>query len=266
MQNVEKEVVALYGKLWQEIDSIRTPAIMSQFLANVALPQDWFENKVCLDVGSGSGFAVWVLQQLGATCHACDLGFDSLRRARKHLSGNGAGGLWVHASALELPYGSRAFDFVHCNGVLHHTRDPRQGFAELARVTRPGGTLFVGLYGKGGLYNAALRLGRSAASVIPYQWTEAAITPLLRGCRVPHSFMPAKISVLDNLYVPIRQRFREEEIHRWFVAAGFEDVIRTKTTIYDHQKKLNRLIHGEGYLQLRGRKATKERCSATTSL
>jgi SAM-dependent methyltransferase len=43
-----------------------------------------------------------------------------------------------------------AFDFVFCNGVLHHTSDPYRGFRNLVRITKPGGRLIVGLYNRYG--------------------------------------------------------------------------------------------------------------------
>jgi len=39
-----------------------------------------------------------------------------------------------------------SFDYVFCNGVLHHTSDPYGGFRELVRIARPGGFVVVGLY------------------------------------------------------------------------------------------------------------------------
>ena len=66
--------------------------------------------------------------------------------------------------------------------------------------------------------------------------------------------MPAKVSVLDNLYVPIREQYSENEICGWYTEGGFVDVERTQTTVYDHEKASNRLIHGSGYLQFRGKK------------
>ncbi len=81
----EEEVTVLYNRLWQDIKTFRTPAVIDQFLFNVALPREWFRNKCCIDVGCGSGFAVWVMQQLEATCHACDLGYKSLHIARESL-------------------------------------------------------------------------------------------------------------------------------------------------------------------------------------
>ena len=37
-----------------------------------------------------------------------------------------------------------------CNGVLHHTSDPRGGFQSISRLVRPGGYLIVGLYNRYG--------------------------------------------------------------------------------------------------------------------
>jgi len=51
---------------------------------------------------------------------------------------------------LELSLPDKSFDFVFCNGVLHHTSDPCRGFRHLVRVTRPGGFLVIGLYNKYG--------------------------------------------------------------------------------------------------------------------
>lgn len=39
-----------------------------------------------------------------------------------------------------------AFDVVYCSGVLHHTPRPREAFASVCGLVRPGGVLVVGLY------------------------------------------------------------------------------------------------------------------------
>ena len=124
----------------------------------------------------------------------------------------------------------------------------------MVRVTRPGGLVFIGVYGSGGLSNAGLLAGRYAAKAIPYTWTDRILSVALKGKRVPNSFMPAKLSVLDNLYVPIRERYSEREIRHWFSDFDFEEVVRTKTTVFDHTRLANRLIFGHGYLQFRARK------------
>ncbi|MBI3784960.1 MAG: class I SAM-dependent methyltransferase [Deltaproteobacteria bacterium] len=48
----------------------------------------------------------------------------------------------------DLPPNS--FDYVFCNGVLHHTSDPYGGFCNLVKITKPGGRLVIGLYNRYG--------------------------------------------------------------------------------------------------------------------
>jgi SAM-dependent methyltransferase len=48
------------------------------------------------------------------------------------------------------------FDFVNCNGVLHHLADPDEGLHRLSSVTRDGGALGIWIYakyGRAGLYH-----------------------------------------------------------------------------------------------------------------
>ena len=47
---------------------------------------------------------------------------------------------------LEPSLPDASFDYVFCNGVLHHTSDPYGGFRHLVRIARPGGFIVVGLY------------------------------------------------------------------------------------------------------------------------
>jgi ubiquinone/menaquinone biosynthesis C-methylase UbiE len=164
----ESKVARFYASLWGDIDSIRSPEITSQFLFNLGLAGEWFKGKTCLDVGCGSGWAIASIEELGGTCYACDLEPTSLRLVRERLAGEECGDRLVSASVLDLPFRSNSFDFVHCNGVLHHTLAPRKGFDELVRVTRPGGTMFVSLYGKGGLYGAFVNFARLLSPLLPY--------------------------------------------------------------------------------------------------
>ncbi len=42
-----------------------------------------------------------------------------------------------------LPFPEKSFDFVMCNSVLHHFAEPEKLFAEMARLTKPGGAILL---------------------------------------------------------------------------------------------------------------------------
>jgi len=52
----------------------------------------------------------------------------------------------VQADILALGAWSDRFDIIECGGVLHHMRDPLEGWRILAGLLRPGGLMHVGLY------------------------------------------------------------------------------------------------------------------------
>jgi SAM-dependent methyltransferase len=51
--------------------------------------------------------------------------------------------LWVRTWADPLPFRSDVFDAAFCKGALDHLDAPEAAIAEMARVTRPGGTVVL---------------------------------------------------------------------------------------------------------------------------
>ena len=49
---------------------------------------------------------------------------------------------------LELPFADNSADATICYGVVMVTSTPEKAFAELVRITKPGGQLFVAVYNK----------------------------------------------------------------------------------------------------------------------
>ena len=47
---------------------------------------------------------------------------------------------------FDLTEPDEKFDYVFCNGVLHHTPDPYGGFCKLVPMVKPGGYMVIGLY------------------------------------------------------------------------------------------------------------------------
>jgi ubiquinone/menaquinone biosynthesis C-methylase UbiE len=70
-----------------------------------------------------------------------DLSRQMLRRARNRLKSSVP--TFVTADLSSLPFADAAFDGITCGYVLEHLPDPRMGLAELARVLKKGGRMFL---------------------------------------------------------------------------------------------------------------------------
>lgn len=103
------------------------------------------DGKRCLEVGCGRGFGVeLILDELGAReVDAFDLDPHMVELARVRLAKRGERvQLWQGSvTAIEADEGS--YDAVFDFGIVHHVPDWRAALAELHRVLRPGGRLFL---------------------------------------------------------------------------------------------------------------------------
>ena len=93
-----------------------------------------------LDVGCGTGALAYALAPLVGEVVGLDASEEHLEAARKHAP-PGCTFVAGDAEALPFPYGD--FDLVGCLRVLHHVRRPELVVSEIARVTRPGGTILL---------------------------------------------------------------------------------------------------------------------------
>jgi ubiquinone/menaquinone biosynthesis C-methylase UbiE len=97
-----------------------------------------------LDVGSGAGqIAKHLLKYAdpGAQITCIDLSRQMLIRARQRLKSPVPS--FVAADLSYLPFADESFDGVTCGYVLEHIPEPQMGLAEMARVLRPGGRMFL---------------------------------------------------------------------------------------------------------------------------
>jgi SAM-dependent methyltransferase len=100
-----------------------------------------------LDAGCGEGRHCFGALERGARVVGLDLDRPSLEAGARPLR-NRAGelnslGAMLQGDAFHLPFQNASFDRVICSEVMEHVHDFRGAARELARVTRPGGTLAV---------------------------------------------------------------------------------------------------------------------------
>ncbi|ACZ84467.1 class I SAM-dependent methyltransferase [Streptosporangium roseum] len=96
------------------------------------------DGRLVLDVGGGPGYFADALRRAGArpVCVDCDAGEMSMR------DGSPPRGA-VLGSALDLPLRDGSVDVCFSSNVLEHVPDPWRMTGEMARVTRPGGLIYL---------------------------------------------------------------------------------------------------------------------------
>lgn len=93
-----------------------------------------------LDIGTGTGAFAFAIAPRVRELVAVDADEAMAERARESAPANVE---VVVGDGEQLPFDSFSFDLAVTARTLHHTRRPELVVAELARVTRPGGTILV---------------------------------------------------------------------------------------------------------------------------
>lgn len=114
-----------------------------KFTAKVCAPRD---GTRVLDICSGTGDLAFALSDRcpGATVIASDFVHEMLEIGARKSAKRGRGSYApVLGDALDLPFPSDAFDIVTVAFGIRNVANLKEGIAEMARVTRPGGRAVI---------------------------------------------------------------------------------------------------------------------------
>jgi len=90
-----------------------------------------------LDIGCGNGEHMLRLRSIGWRCQGVEFNEKAVAICREH-------GLDVHHGDIESAgFSPESFDFVTANHLIEHAPDPHALMGEIARVTKPGGTVLI---------------------------------------------------------------------------------------------------------------------------
>ena len=119
----------------------------------LGLPKNYFKGKVCADLGCGStGAGALNLLNMGAKeVHLMDMHKHIFKPIKKNLE-KYKGKFKLHVGSLEkVPFESNFFDFVLCQGVIHHMDNDEKGFKEIHRILKKNGRTHISVQGDGGI-------------------------------------------------------------------------------------------------------------------
>jgi 2-polyprenyl-3-methyl-5-hydroxy-6-metoxy-1,4-benzoquinol methylase len=108
-----------------------------------------------LDVGCSGGIIADELHRRGARMIGLDIDIPGLSKAGAQFADSAS---FVCADSERMPLADASVDVVICNHVYEHVVDPEQLFAELRRVVRPDGLLYLGLGNRLGVVEPHYRL------------------------------------------------------------------------------------------------------------
>lgn len=162
-QDVTKQVQDFYETTpfpnYEGIESINDLVKKAEtgFYAKFLNEQIPFNAKV-LEVGCGTGQLANYLGLASRKLYGTDICLHSLKLAEKfRLKNNISNTNFFQMNLFKPIFQEKSFDLVICQGVLHHTSDPYQGFMEINKLVKPGGYIIIGLYNQYGRYITDIR-------------------------------------------------------------------------------------------------------------
>lgn len=148
----EKFVGATFSTEWRHYDygatlwTGSTSDRLRTFQGECGLSSGALAGKKYCEIGCGLGILTNnAAESLGAEAWGIDLSSAVFRAASQFKENRRVH--FVQASVFHAPFSPQEFDFVYSHGVLHHTWSTHRAVEAAASLVRPGGTLYVWLYG-----------------------------------------------------------------------------------------------------------------------
>jgi SAM-dependent methyltransferase len=141
---------ASFGYQWKRFRSVQLDSRNGRdesrrsFLATTGWTAAGLRGRRVLDAGVGAGRYAEVAAQVGAEVFGVDL-TEAVDAAYENI-GEAEGVHLVQADIFSMPFRDGTFDCAYSIGVLHHTPNPRAGFARVTASVKPGGGVAVYLY------------------------------------------------------------------------------------------------------------------------
>jgi len=260
MKEVIERTRKSFGYQWTVFSEMSCD--FEQNFLNYIYPVDkqFFRDKLGLDAGCGFGRHIYFAAKYGASMVGMDFS-RAIESTRKNTRGLKNVNL-VQADIYRPPFREKAFDFVYSIGVLHHLPVPEEGFRQLLKLVKEGGSIFIWVYSDTrkvsnfllGIVRAIttrmpLPLLKPAcffAAVFDYIFGRAFI-PFLRLPRfreliekhlprvavyADYPFQVIYADWFDRLSAPVRFYYNRKILEGWFRRFGLSNVVISPTGNY----------------------------------
>ena len=169
--------------------------------------------KKILEVGCGTGqLSIYFSINTNNEIVGLDPTIDSLKLAKNFADNNNLKNIeLVNADIFDDVLVDNYFDFIWCNGVLHHTKNPKLAFDILSKSLKKNGYILLGLYNKIGRIRTIFRkylskiFGKKLLNILD---------PTLKNLKVSNEEREAWIQ--DQYFHPIESLHTLDEVLSWF--------------------------------------------------
>ena len=251
----------LYGNLWENFsidDLIQEPKkLLEKRINTSSFNLNELKDKTILDIGCGSGRYTLALASYGCkNIIGYDMGDQGLKIGNSIIEKNKLNNItFKKGNVLDLPFEDNHFDFILCNGVLHHTKNMEKGLEELYRVLKPFGKAFLYLYASGGLFWNFRARARKIIARIPREYAQF----ILDMIGLPSN----RFIFMDTWYVPIERHTTKHDLEKILKEdIGFKSIEKLVSkhntdleSYINYQKPYYKELYGDGehrYLLIKG--------------
>lgn len=169
--------------------------------------------KKVLEVGCGTGqLSIYFSLGTNNKIVGLDPTIESLNLAKNFATKNDITNIeLVNADVFDDVLVENYFDFVWCNGVLHHTKNPYKAFEIISKSLKDSGYILVGLYNRIGRLRTIIR--KYFGKLFGSKFLEI-FDPTLKNLKISKEERNSWIK--DQYFHPIESLHTLDEVLQWF--------------------------------------------------
>ena len=188
-------------------------------------------NKKILEIGCGTGqLSTYFSIGNNNLVVSMDATLQSLKIAKNFAKKNDIQNLiYVNADIFDDVLVEEYFDFIWCNGVLHHTKDPYLAFKTFIKSLKKNGYVLIGLYNKFGRARTIIRKYLSkifGLKILKF------LDPTLKKLKLDEDEKNAWIR--DQYLHPIESLHTIDEVLKWFRENNIEFISSIPSGDFDY--------------------------------